>query len=86
MEALVVEEELQADVDVENNKMKQKLECPLCNEIVYSGIGNGCMMCGMILEDDEEFCSEKCKDKYEKINKFFLIKYNRRKNESKNKN
>ena len=48
--------------------MKQTLKCPLCNEKIYSGLGIGCKMCGMILQDkNKEFCSKICKSKYKKI-------------------
>ena len=47
------------------------MNCPLCYEKVYSGIGEGCKMCGMSLENAEEkFCSIKCKKIYKIINKF----------------
>ena len=55
------------------DKIKDK-KCPLCYEKVYSGIGKGCKMCGMILEDkSKDFCSDKCRRKYEKINKLNRI-------------
>ncbi len=47
----------------------KNLNCPLCEEEVYSGIGEGCKMCGMALEDKtEEFCSMKCEEQHSKIN------------------
>ena len=50
--------------------MKLELECPFCNEKIFSDIGNGCKMCGMPLEYDyEDFCSDICMEKYQKINK-----------------
>jgi len=49
--------------------MKSEMNCPLCNDEIYSGLGEGCKMCGMSLEDkSEEFCSASCKDRYKKIN------------------
>jgi len=45
------------------------LNCPLCHEKVYSGLGEGCKLCGMPLEDDEEFCSEFCKESYNEVHK-----------------
>jgi len=45
------------------------LTCPLCKEQVYSGLGNGCKLCGMPLEDDKKFCSSICKEKYREVNK-----------------
>jgi len=47
----------------------KKMTCPLCKEEIYSGIGEGCMMCGMPLEKQKKFCSEKCQDRYFLINK-----------------
>lgn len=51
------------------NKMKKDLICPLCNIKVYSEIGKGCKMCGMVIHNNEEFCSKMCKVNYKKINK-----------------
>lgn len=46
------------------------LECPLCEEKVYSDIGMGCKMCGMPLQEfDVDFCSEKCEENFKEINK-----------------
>lgn len=51
------------------NKMKKELKCPMCYEVVYSGVGKGCKMCGMVLEDESgEFCSKTCRGTYGKIN------------------
>jgi len=47
-------------------KMKN-IECPLCNEKIYAGLGEGCKMCGMALEKDEKFCSLKCEEKFAEI-------------------
>lgn len=59
-------------------ELKQELECPLCHEGVYSGIGKGCKMCAMPLDDkNKKFCSEICKAKYRKINKFQEVKNGR---------
>ncbi|MBU0467088.1 MAG: hypothetical protein KJ718_04125 [Nanoarchaeota archaeon] len=47
--------------------MKEK-KCPICYEKVYSGVGKGCKMCGMVLEDkSRDFCSRQCRVKYDKI-------------------
>lgn len=47
----------------------QMQKCPLCEKGVYSGVGTGCKMCGMLLDEQEiEFCSEDCKDNYKEIN------------------
>ena len=45
------------------------MKCPLCKEELYSELGKGCKMCGMILKNpNEEFCSQSCKLKYNSIN------------------
>ena len=36
------------------------MSCPLCNKNVYSELGGGCKMCGMVLEDGNNFCSNVC--------------------------
>lgn len=43
------------------------MNCPLCDEELFSEIGKGCIMCGMPLEHNEEFCLDKCKKVYIKI-------------------
>jgi len=44
--------------------------CPICYENIYSGLGKGCKMCAMPLEDQsKEFCCKECRIKYEGINK-----------------
>ena len=49
------------------------LNCPICKKEVYSEIGKGCKVCGMLLEDgDNEFCCKICMRKFNTINK--LIK------------
>lgn len=48
--------------------MKEELECPLCNEKIYSELGKGCKMCGMSISEDENFCSETCETRYKEIN------------------
>ena len=60
---------MEQDID-SKQKMKQTLKCPLCNESIYSGLGLGCKMCGMISQDkNKEFCSKICRRKYKKIHK-----------------
>lgn len=50
-------------------KIKNNLDCPICYEVVYSSIGNGCKMCGMpLIDKNKEFCSKKCEVKYASIN------------------
>lgn len=49
---------------------KKQLMCPVCNDEVYSGVGEGCKMCGMILKDkDKDFCCKLCMRKHNTINK-----------------
>jgi len=60
---------MEEDVDVED-KTIQTLKCPLCKEEVYSGLEEGCKMCGMpLINKRTDFCSTTCKAKYNKINK-----------------
>ncbi|MFH1358331.1 MAG: DUF2116 family Zn-ribbon domain-containing protein [archaeon] len=49
--------------------MQEQIECPLCNEKIYSGLGKGCKMCGMVINPKEKFCSSICRKEYAKINK-----------------
>ena len=52
------------------DKMKQTLDCPICEKRLYSELGKGCKMCGMPLENKEEiFCCKLCMRKYKTINK-----------------
>jgi endogenous inhibitor of DNA gyrase (YacG/DUF329 family) len=44
------------------------MECPLCEKKLYSSIGDGCVMCGMPVENEAGFCSDECKEIYKKIN------------------
>lgn len=45
------------------------LKCSICHENVYTGVGKGCKLCGMPLEDpSREFCSRICRTGYGKIN------------------
>ena len=45
-------------------------KCPLCEKRVYSGVGTGCKMCGMLLDEQEiEFCSDDCEDSYKEISR-----------------
>jgi hypothetical protein len=56
-------------VDVED-KMENVLNCPICKRDVYSEVGTGCKMCGMLLEDkSNEFCCKLYMRKYKTINK-----------------
>ena len=49
--------------------MSQVLNCPICKKDIYSETGYGCKMCGMILENDEDFCCKICMKKYNSINR-----------------
>jgi hypothetical protein len=53
-------------VDAEDKVIKmKKLSCPLCHMEVYSDVGKGCKLCGMVLEDkSKEFCCRTCRTKY----------------------
>jgi hypothetical protein len=55
--------------------MELILNCPICKEELYSGIGKGCKMCGMILEDeDNEFCCKICMRKFNTILRNKILK------------
>ena len=47
--------------------MKNQLDCPICNKKIFSGLGEGCKMCGMITVED--FCCKICMRKFNSINK-----------------
>lgn len=51
-----------------------KLDCPICEEPVYSSIGSGCKMCGMPVEEGKEFCSNECEIKYALIHNMRMVK------------
>jgi hypothetical protein len=48
---------------------KDTLGCPVCKKEVYSGVGKGCKMCGMSMEEVGDFCCNICMRKYNTINK-----------------
>lgn len=49
--------------------MTNTLNCPICQESLYSEVGFGCNMCGMPLENwTEKFCCTDCENKYYLIN------------------
>jgi len=53
--------------------MEKTINCPLCKKEIYSGIGSGCKMCGMLLDNkDKNFCCNICMRRYNKIN--YIIK------------
>lgn len=47
---------------------QETIKCPLCEERIYSELGNGCRMCGMVVGLDENFCSNACEEKFGRIN------------------
>ena len=49
--------------------MKDILSCPVCRKEVFSGIGRGCKMCGMVLEGSDSFCCKICMRKFNTINR-----------------
>lgn len=48
-------------------------KCPLCDKKIYSEIENGCRMCGMMLNLNENFCSTNCERTYLNIRKIKFI-------------
>lgn len=54
--------------------MSKVLNCLICKKEVYSEIGKGCKMCGMLLENiDDKFCCKICMRKYKLINKIRVL-------------
>ena len=50
--------------------MSRVAKCNICNQELYSGIGSGCKMCGMLLNNKEDrFCCKLCMRKFNTINK-----------------
>ena len=49
--------------------MSKSMSCPVCKKDVFSGLGKGCKMCGMVLEGLDSFCCKICMRKYNTINK-----------------
>ena len=57
------------------DKMENILNCPICKKEVYSEIGKGCKMCGMILEEqNKKFCCNICMRKYNTILRNRILK------------
>jgi len=46
----------------------QEMKCLLCKETVFSELGNGCRMCGMVVDMNEDFCSSWCENEFGRIN------------------
>ena len=68
MEVRLVDQLLEVvGVGVED-KMKDMLNCPVCKKDVFSGVGRGCKMCGMVLDSSSLFCCKICMRKYNTIN------------------
>ena len=62
-------------------KMKKQMSCLICKKELYSSLGEGCKMCGMVLDEknkENKFCCKICMRKYSTINK---MKGGKRKNE-----
>jgi hypothetical protein len=51
-------------------KIKNRTSCPICDKEVFSGVGSGCKMCGMLVNNNEFFCCKLCMRKYNTINKY----------------
>ena len=49
--------------------MSDTMSCPVCKKEVFSGVGKGCRMCGMLTDDLEDFCCKICMRKHNTINK-----------------
>ena len=49
------------------SEMENKINRPECYKELFSGTGNECKMCGMVLRGKGiEFCCEECRIKYVK--------------------
>jgi predicted amidophosphoribosyltransferase len=44
------------------------MNCLICEKELFSEVGIGCRLCGMPLEEDDEFCCKDCSMKYVLIN------------------
>ena len=59
--------------------MKDVMSCPVCKKEVFSGLGEGCRMCGMAIdggvragvpfEEGKDFCCKICMRKFNSINR-----------------
>lgn len=53
--------------------MTDTKDCPICEIELVSSIGEGCLMCGMPLNNEfDRFCSKNCEESYEKIHKVVI--------------
>jgi hypothetical protein len=50
-------------------RMKDILSCPVCKMEVFSDVGRGCKMCGMVTIGFGDFCCKLCMRKHNSINK-----------------
>ena len=41
-------------------RVKDIMSCPVCKKEVFSGLGEGCKMCGMALDGSDSFCCKIC--------------------------
>jgi len=50
--------------------MNKVAKCNICSQKLFSGIGNGCKLCGMLLDNiNDKFCCKICMRKYNVINR-----------------
>jgi len=51
--------------------MRDNMSCTLCYKEVFSGVGFGCLMCGMVLVDSDDnedvFCSDRCRETFDSV-------------------
>lgn len=45
------------------------MNCSICQGGVFLGVGKGCKMCGMALDDEEDFCCKICMRKHNAISR-----------------
>lgn len=69
MEVRRVDLQLEVAAAAAEDKMKNVLNCPICKKEVFSSLGKGCRMCGMVLDSADSFCCKICMRKYNTINR-----------------
>lgn len=47
---------------------REVMECGVCEKELFSGLGEGCRMCGMPLEGLGLFCCGGCEEKFGDVN------------------
>lgn len=50
-------------------RMKDKMNCPICRQEVFSELGRRCKMCGMVVVGSDDFCCKICMRKYNTISR-----------------